>query len=135
MIKSYFITAIRNLRKNKISSLINISGLAIGISSALVIYLLVRYDFSFDKFHKDGKSIYRVVSSTIMPGLAEDIYYRSDVPSPMGNALRDETTGLDKVSSFTMWGNSTKVSVPGQSAISVFKKQKDIIYADENYSN
>ena len=135
MIKSYFITAIRNLRKNKISSLINISGLAIGISSALVIYLLVRYDFSFDKFHKDGKSIYRVVSSTIMPGLAEDIYYRSDVPSPMGNALRDETTGLDKVSSFTMWGNSTKVSVPGQSAISVFKKQKDIIYADENYFN
>jgi len=133
MLKSYIITAIRNLRKNKISSLINISGLAIGICSALVIYLLVRYDFSFDKFHNRGESIYRVVSSTIIPGLSEDIYYRSDVPSPMGNAVRDKTTGLDKVSLFTMWGNSTKVSVPAQSAVSEFKKQKNIIYADEHY--
>lgn len=133
MLKSYFITAIRNLRKNKISSLINISGLAIGISSALVIYLLARYDFSFDRFHKGGESIYRVVSSTILPGLSEDTYYRSEVPSPMGKAVRDETTGLDKVSLFTLWGNSTKVSVPGQSAVSVFKNQKNIIYADEHY--
>jgi len=133
MLKSYFITAIRNLRKNKISSLINISGLAIGISSALVIYVLVRYDFSFDKFHKEGKSIYRIVSSTTIPGLSEETYYRSDVPSPMGKAMRDETTGLDKVSLITMWGNSTKVSVPGQSAVSVYKKQNNIIYADEHY--
>ena len=135
MFKSYIITAIRNLRKNKISSIINISGLAIGISSALVIYLLVRYDFSFDKFHKGGESIYRVVSSTTLPGLSEETYYRSHVPSPMGKAVRAETTGLDKVCLFTMWGNSTKISVPRQSAVTVFKKQKDIIYADEHYFN
>ena len=135
MIKSYFITAIRNLLKNRISSLINISGLAIGISSALVIYLLVRHDFSFDKFHKEGENIYRVVSSTSLPGLSEGFYYRAAVPSTMGNVVRDKTTGLDKVSLFTMWGNSTKVSVPGQSAVSVFRKQKDIIYADEHYFN
>ena len=122
MFKSYIITAIRNLRKNKISSIINISGLAIGISSALVIYLLVRYDFSFDKFHKGGESIYRVVSSTTLPGLSEETYYRSHVPSAMGKAVRAETTGLDKLCLFTMWGNSNKVSVPRQSAVTVFKK-------------
>jgi putative ABC transport system permease protein len=135
MLKSYFTLAIRNFWKQKIFSLINVSGLAIGISAALVIYLLVQYDFSFDKFHKGGKSIYRVVSSTIMPDLSEGIYYRSDVPSPMGNAVRNETTGLDEVSLFTIWDDKTKVSVPLQSAIGVFKKQKNIVYADEHYFN
>jgi len=57
MLKNYFILAIRNFWKQKIFSLINVSGLAIGISAALVIYLLVQYDFSFDKFHKRGNSI------------------------------------------------------------------------------
>ena len=50
MFKNYFKTAFRNLAKNKIFSLINVSGLSIGISSALVIYLIVSYDLSFDKF-------------------------------------------------------------------------------------
>ena len=54
MLKSYFKTAFRNLAKNKVFSLINVAGLSIGISSALVIYLIVSYDFSFDKFEKDG---------------------------------------------------------------------------------
>ena len=135
MLKSYFILAIRNFWKQKIFSLINVSGLAIGISAALVIYLLVQYDFSFDKFHKRGDSIYRIVSSTTIPGLAEGNYYRSDMPSPMGNAVRNETTGLDEVSLFTIWDDKTKVSVPLQSAIVVFKKQKNIVYADEHYFN
>ena len=107
--------------------------MAIGISSALVIYLLVRYDFSFDKFHQGGKRIYRIVSSTMAPGLWDGYHYRSDVPLAMGNAVRDETTGLDQVSLFTMWRNTAKVSIPAQSAITMFKKQNNIVYADEHY--
>ena len=135
MLRNYFTLAIRNFWKQKTFSLINVSGLAIGISAALVIYLLVQYDFSFDKFHKGGKSIYRVVSSTTLPGLSDGYYYRSDVPSPMGNAVRDETTGLDEVSLFTIWDDKTKVSVPLESVVAVFKKQKNIVYADEHYFN
>src|SRR5258705_9733155 len=101
MLKNYFTLAIRNFWKQKIFSLINISGLAIGISAALIIYLLVQYDFSFDKFHKGSDRVYRIVSSTTLPDLSEGYYYRSDVPSPMGNAVRNETTGLDEVSLFT----------------------------------
>jgi hypothetical protein len=67
MIKNYFKTAFRNLAKNKIFSLINVSGLSIGISSALVIYLIVSYDLSFDKFEKDRDRIYRVVSILPFP--------------------------------------------------------------------
>ena len=46
MIKNYFTIAFRNFLRNKIFTLINISGLAIGISAALVIYLIVQFEFS-----------------------------------------------------------------------------------------
>ena len=54
MIKNYVKIAWRNLWRHKLFTLINIIGLSIGISAALVVYLIVHFDFTFDKFHKDG---------------------------------------------------------------------------------
>ena len=68
MFKNYFTIAIRNFWKHKVFSLINVSGLAIGISAALVIYLLVQFEFSFEKFRKDKDRIYRVVTDMTFPG-------------------------------------------------------------------
>jgi hypothetical protein len=62
MLNNYFRVAFRSFRNHKLFSLINIGGLAIGISASLVIYLIVQYEFSFDKSHKDGDRIYRAVS-------------------------------------------------------------------------
>ncbi len=63
MIKNYFKIAFRGFWRHKLFTLINIIGLSIGISAALVIYLIVHFDFTFDKFHRDGDRIYRVVSN------------------------------------------------------------------------
>ena len=61
MIKNYFKIAWRNLKKNKIFSLINILGLTIGITGCMMIFLFIMNEFSFDSFHKDEKNIYRVM--------------------------------------------------------------------------
>ena len=53
MLKTYLTIAYRNFFRNKIFSLINVLGLAIGISASLVIFLIVHYDFTFDKFEKE----------------------------------------------------------------------------------
>src|SRR5215510_2204867 len=58
MIKNYFITAWRNMRKNKIFSAINVAGLAIGMAACIIIMVFVFYEKSFDKFH--SKNIYRL---------------------------------------------------------------------------
>lgn len=58
MFKNYFKTAWRNLLKNKIYSLINIIGLAIGMAACIIILLFVFYERSFDNFH--SKNIYRL---------------------------------------------------------------------------
>src|ERR1700761_5529450 len=97
MLKNYFLTALRNFWRNKTFSLINIIGLAIGISASLVIYLLVQYDFTFDKFEKDGDRIYRVVSDFTFSG---ESFNNSGVPSPMPAAVKNEVTGVDIVAPF-----------------------------------
>src|SRR5882757_369934 len=63
MLKNYWITAWRNLTKNKIFSFINIFGLTAGLTVCLMIFLFVMSEFSVDSFHKKGKNIYRVMRS------------------------------------------------------------------------
>lgn len=58
MIRNYFKIAWRNLRKNKAFSFLNISGLAIGMASAVLILLWVRNEISYDQFHKNKDFIY-----------------------------------------------------------------------------
>ncbi|MEM9672288.1 MAG: ABC transporter permease [Bacteroidota bacterium] len=60
MLKSYLIIAYRNLLKNKVFSLINILGLAIGMAACLLILQYVTFELSYDDFHKKRDQIYRV---------------------------------------------------------------------------
>src|SRR5450432_1467942 len=131
MVKNYFKIAWRNFRRNKIFSLINVLGLAIGISASLVIYLLVNYHFTFDKFEKDGDRIYRVVSNFSFSG---EVYRNSGVTSPMGPAMKKELAGLDAVVPFRTYDGDTKISVPiqGKREPVIFKHQKNIAFVDEN---
>lgn len=111
--------------------MINILGLSIGISAALVIYLVVSYDFSFDKNHKDGDRIYRIVTRNEFSG---EVYDNSGVPSPMGPAVSKEVTGIDLTCAFRTWSD-VKVSIPtpGKTLPVVFKKQDKLVYASESY--
>ncbi len=67
MFRNYLKIAFRSFWKRKVFTFINIIGLSIGISASLVIYLIVHYDFTFDKFQKDGNRIYRVVTDFKFP--------------------------------------------------------------------
>lgn len=60
MLRSYFIVAWRNLLRNKVFSLINISGLAIGLAVGFLIYQYVQVELSYDRFHKNADRIYRL---------------------------------------------------------------------------
>lgn len=60
MIKNYFKTAWRSLIKNKFYSAINISGLAVGLATGIMLLLWVQNELSYDKFNKDYRDIYRL---------------------------------------------------------------------------
>jgi putative ABC transport system permease protein len=63
MVKNYLIIALRNIKKYKAYSFINILGLAIGISCCLSILLYVQDELSFDRYHENADRIYRLVDS------------------------------------------------------------------------
>ncbi|HVV55281.1 MAG TPA: ABC transporter permease, partial [Mucilaginibacter sp.] len=129
MIKNYFKIAIRNFRRHKLFTFINIIGLSIGISAALVIFLIVYHDFTFDKFEKDGNRIYRVVSDYNYSG---ERFYNGGVTGPLPDAVKNEVTGLEaSVPYFTQTYN---VIVPGKNR-SKFKNVDNIVYADQRYFN
>ncbi|HEY4327775.1 MAG TPA: ABC transporter permease [Mucilaginibacter sp.] len=60
MLKTYFKIAYRNLIRHKAYSIINISGLAIGMAASILILLWVQNELSYDRFHKNADQIYRV---------------------------------------------------------------------------
>jgi putative ABC transport system permease protein len=132
MVKNYLTIALRNFLKHKSFTAINVSGLAIGISAALVIYLIVAFEFGFEKFRADHERIYRVVSDMTFPG--ESTMKNSGVPVPLPAALKTELTGIETATHFIMpWETNVKVPVVESGSSVEFKNQQEIIYADENY--
>ena len=67
MIKNYLIIALRNIVRKKVSSLINILGLATGIAIAILIYLWVQYETSFAKCFENHRSLYLAYCEYIYP--------------------------------------------------------------------
>ena len=131
MLLSFIKSAIRTLARHKVSSTINVVGLSIGISASLVIYLIVHHEFSYDTFHRDGDRIYRVVSKTEFPDMTMP---NSGVPQPTAKAVREELTGVELATHFhTETSMKVSVSDQGKGGTDTFKKQEDIIYADNAY--
>lgn len=62
MLKNYFVTAIRNMKRHKTFSIINVSGLVVGLTCFILIFLYVRYEKSFDAFHENSGRIFRVAT-------------------------------------------------------------------------
>jgi len=60
MLQTYFKLAYRNIIKDKAYSILNITGLAIGLASSILILLWVQNELSYDKFHKNAGQIYRI---------------------------------------------------------------------------
>lgn len=90
MFKSYFTLAVRNLRKRKVYSFINIAGLSIGMAVCLVILKYVEFELSYDRFHENAEQIYRTTKSgyqngeyrgtAIISGYAEGPSLLADIP-------------------------------------------------------
>lgn len=85
MFRNYMKIGWRNLLRNKTYSIINISGLAVGLACAMAIGLFIIDEYSYDRFHTNAKNIYRVVQQQNQAG---DIYDVASSPGPMGEALK-----------------------------------------------
>src|SRR6266513_1297737 len=123
MVRNYFKTALRNLWRNKIFSLINISGLSVGLACCMLIFLFTKDEVSYDRFQKNSEHLFRIVAT---------------MTSPDGNARPEGSTGM-------MPGPGFKNAIPEiedfvrvQSAGFNVKKgteifDEDALYVDDNF--
>lgn len=93
MYKYHFKFAWRSLTKNLQFSVINIVGLALGLSCCILIYSFVKYHASFDDFHTDTERIYRFVTEEHV----DNLYYNASVHNPFGKVFREEFTYAEQV--------------------------------------
>ena len=95
MFRNYWKIAVRTMVRNKINSLINISGLAIGITCVIFIILYVQDEMRYDRGFKNVESIYQV---NLEGNFGGQVFNRSFTPPPVGIALHKE---FPEVSDYT----------------------------------
>ena len=93
MIRNYIKIGLRNLSKHLALSLINVTGLTLGMASVIIIYLFVADEVSYDKFHQDADNIYRVAWFNENP--------QTRTPHPMAEAMVKDFPEVESAVSLT----------------------------------
>jgi putative ABC transport system permease protein len=95
MLKSILTTALRNLSRQRSFSIINLFGLSVGMSLALLIIMIAKDQYTFDNFHNDADRIYRVNTMALRTDGGQEPY--ASAPLPLGKAIAEDHTFADKV--------------------------------------
>ena len=107
MFKNYFLITIRNLFRNSFYSLINIAGLAIGITCSILILLWVTDELSFDKFNAKADCIYQVWISATFDGKTNSW---TSVPLPTYEAMKSADSHINRAV-VTDWGGEHLLAI------------------------
>lgn len=98
MLKNYLKITFRNIKRHKGFSLINISGLAIGMACTILILLWIHNELSFDRFHENADQLYQAVYKFE----DQDVYGRY-LPGPLAALLKDEYPDIIDATSYKPW--------------------------------
>ena len=98
MIRNYFKIALRNIKRYAAHSILNISGMAIGMACALLILLWVHDEWSYDRHFKNADNLYRVIEKQNPAGGEVTMFAPS--PSPLANALKEEFPEIVRASRY-----------------------------------
>jgi len=93
MLRNYLVISLRNLRKNTLYSLINVSGLATGLAGFAIFAFIAGINFNADKFHKNAERMYGVIQDIKAPN--GDRIHTAYTPIPLLPALRNECSEIE----------------------------------------
>ncbi|MFN8353340.1 MAG: ABC transporter permease [Spirosomataceae bacterium] len=125
MIRNYLKIALRNLLKNKTSTLINITGLSIGMASCLLILMYVVDELSYDTFWPNGERVYRMVLERKYPGRAT---HYAIIPPSYAQSVKRELPEIEEAVRIFAGGGTTLIKVNNQTL-----EEKNILAADSTF--
>ena len=129
MLRNHFLVFWRNLRRNKINSVINILGLAIGITCVVMITLYVRDELKYDRFLKNSDRIYQVNLDAVFSGQQG---YISNTPPTIGPALQKAFPEIEAYARFYVMRNQVVSNEDGSNLVNHFTEKK-ILAVDSNF--
>lgn len=91
MLKNYFVTAIRNLIRNRSFTIINVFGLVLGISAALVLFKIVLFENSFDQHYSNYDRLYRFVKKVENPN---EVQFETGIQNPFTESFKTDNPDL-----------------------------------------
>ncbi len=99
---NYMKTTTRVMLRNKMFTFINVSGLTLGITGAVFLFIAIADELSFDTFHPDAERIYTGYNRTVING---DIQCWGSTPRILAPTLREEYPGVEQAISVAQWGS------------------------------
>lgn len=94
MLRNYFKIALRHLLKERLYTFINLSGLAVGVGVAILMFLFVKEEWTFDQFHEKSDQIYRVWVKEHYEG---EIFFNTVTPYILGRELASNFPEIEAV--------------------------------------
>jgi putative ABC transport system permease protein len=128
MIHNYFKIAFRNLIRNRAYTAINVSGLTLGMTCALLIFTLIKYHLSFDNFHTDSDRIYRIVTEMHR----DNVSYSEAVPSPLGKSFRNDYTFAEKVGRIATFEEQL-ITIKSGNQVRKLKEKEGVAFTEPEY--
>jgi putative ABC transport system permease protein len=103
MLSNYFKVAFRSLFRNKLTSFINICGLALAMACSLLIYVFIQDELSYDRYHSKADRIYRVTRSFHSPE-GEVNLHLANVAPPIGPLLKNDFGEISEMARTVNYG-------------------------------
>jgi len=95
---------VRRLLRNKAFSVLNILGLAIGVGASILIFLVIRWETSYDGYHARKDRVFRVVTTTLNRSNREVSETHAYAPISLGDVIGQEVPGVEKVAALQKYG-------------------------------
>jgi len=134
MLKNYWLVAWRNLVRNKLFSFINVAGLAIGLSACFLIYQYVRFEQSYDRFHKNASRIYRVpIHYPNGTSTAAGMAVNQPAVGPAMKADFPEVEDFARLARATLFGNAWSFSYEDNTGKAVVFNEDKVYFADPSF--
>ena len=125
MLRNYLKIAYRTLLRYKAYTALNVLGLTLGLTCAILIFMMVKFHLSFDQYHSKADRIVRIVSLFNTP---DGEFHTAGVPAPLGEAARSEIAPLEKVSMVYTENNVTVALMEGNVPTKKFKEDNGGVF-------
>lgn len=133
MFKNYFLIALKSLKRNISYTFINITGLAIGISVCMTIFLIIQFQISFDNFHSKKDRICRVLTEYHNTNSANPAYSK-DVPFPLPKGLKTTFPQIEQVAPvFASHDDILLIPDANGKTIKAFKEEKGVFFTEPSF--